>query len=547
MRFLTIKTLNKTKQLLAFFFLGLSVIFTLFILIFILSYILINGLFTVKEHNLKSLNILSESIEWNNKSYQIWINSKVDIHSLSFSEIQSLFTRPLRNWGSISEQNFSILPLLLIRKDSQEKDWLNYLSPLKKNSHFQKKFKSTESFSEILNLLETQKGAIAIFSKDTLTKEEIVNLNSSNKIRKVFFKPYSLGSSLESSKVTQNSEELILSESLIYKLARQEIKNWSELNHLEGSILLDPYSSQILKLLFIEKKRPENSLLLKNISKYEKNIQNYLKSKKGSLGIVDCRWALKNQIQIVSWKEEKREFSLSWKYFTTPPFDGGKYGGISFIIINTLFMILGCLIISVPLGICSAIYLTYYSRRKSRFSILVHLTFDILSGLPAIIFGLFGMIAFVPIFGLGIVSGCLSTSLMILPNIVRNSEEAIKSVPKDLYQASLSLGATKFTSLLKVIVPSASGGIITGIILAVGRAFSEAIVLLFTLGTSLSPISGLDTPGRVLTVHLYLILQEGGVKKAFPVAVVIIMVVLFLNGIADIIRHRLLSKQYNNY
>jgi phosphate transport system permease protein len=265
----------------------------------------------------------------------------------------------------------------------------------------------------------------------------------------------------------------------------------------------------------------------------------------GLVVVRNYRWARANHLIPVVWKEETRSFSLTWDYFTSPPFEGSRFGGISFIIMNTLYMILGTSLLAIPLGVSSAIYLTHYSRRKSRLSSLIRSAFDVLSSLPAIIFGLFGMTVFVPIFGLGLISGCLSTTLMILPNITKASEEALKSVPKELYHASLALGATKFSSLLRVVIPSASTGIITGIILAIGRAFSEAAVLLFTLGTSLTQINNLHTSGRALTVHLYLILQEGGLSKAFPVAVVIILTVLILNIIADTIRDRLGRKLKN--
>lgn len=517
------KVLNQIKQAFAFGFLGLSILITLTALLFILSYIIINGLYTVEEKDQSFINLETPNFSWENESYSVWVNNHIDVTYLSLAQLETLYTTSARNWGYISQQRDTVMPLLLEEEEIQSKNLLNFFSTQEKKE-FQSRFKAINNIDEIVFLLNENKGAIALIPHSLLSEEDFNKLKN-NKIKQVNVREFSLVSYIdnenESEAIHITKEEL---HSLKEKFTINENDTILKATDIVEEILQQNFTPTSHQKIFIEQEAL-TPISLKN-----------------TIAIKNYRYALSQDYLPVIWKEEKRQFSLTWSYFTTPPFDGARFGGISFIIMNTLWFILATSLISIPLGVSSAIYLTYYARKKSKLSSLIRASFDVLSSLPAIIFGLFGMTVFVPIFGLGLISGALSTTLMILPNITKASEESIKTVPKDLYQSSLALGATKFTSLWRVVIPYAGPGIITGIILAIGRAFSEAAVLLFTLGTSLTAITGLDTSGRALTVHLYLLLQEGGVNKAFPVALVILITVLILNIVADTIRDRLSRK-----
>lgn len=518
------KVLNQIKQAFAFGFLGLSILITLTALLFILSYIIINGIYTVEEKNQSFINLEAPSLAWEDESYTIWVNENINVTYLSLAQLETLYTSSARNWGYISEQRSSVLPLLLDDKGIYAKNLLKFFSS-KEEKEFQSRVKVVNTLDEIASLLSENKGAVALIPDSLIVGEDLSKLISEPKIKKINLREFALVSYIEN----ENESEAI-------HITGEELDSLKEkftINENGNILKADKLTQEILKENFTPTYTQRN-LIEEESSKpiFDKNL----------ISIRNYRYALSQDYLPIIWKEEKRQFSLTWSYFTTPPFDGARFGGISFIIMNTLWFILVTSLISIPLGVSSALYLTYYAKKKSKLSSLIRAAFDVLSSLPAIIFGLFGMTVFVPIFGLGLISGALSTTLMILPNITKASEESIKSVPKDLYQSSLALGATKFTSLWRVVIPYAGPGIITGIILAIGRAFSEAAVLLFTLGTSLTAITSLDTSGRALTVHLYLLLQEGGINKAFPVALVILITVLILNIVADTIRDHLSRK-----
>jgi len=216
-------------------------------------------------------------------------------------------------------------------------------------------------------------------------------------------------------------------------------------------------------------------------------------------------------------------------------------GGISTIILNTLYMLLLTLVMAAPLGVAAAVYLVEYARQGPLVRVL-RLGTETLAGIPSIIFGLFGMLFFVNMlhFGFGLLSGCLTLTLMILPTIVRTSEEALKSVPKSLREGSLALGATKLKTIVRVVLPAAAPGITTGLILGIGRAVGETAALLFTMGSDYKAAKGLFSSARVLSAHVYLLFAEGiSFDRAFSTATVLIAVVLAFNLLAKLLVRRM--------
>lgn len=207
-------------------------------------------------------------------------------------------------------------------------------------------------------------------------------------------------------------------------------------------------------------------------------------------------------------------------------------------VMNTLIMVAISLTISAVLGISTAIYLVEYAKTGNKFVEVIRITSETLSGIPSIIYGLFGMIFFVTYVGLGmtLLSGILTVSIMILPLIIRSTEEALKAVPVSYREASFGLGAAKLRTIVVIILPSAINGILAGVILAIGRVIGETAALLYTAGTSTSGGVAFDfvnTGGRTLSVHMYMLTSEGlHIDQAYATAAVLLVVVVGLNAIS---------------
>ena len=211
-------------------------------------------------------------------------------------------------------------------------------------------------------------------------------------------------------------------------------------------------------------------------------------------------------------------------------------------IINTFLMTLLSLLVCVPLGIGAAIYLTEYAKRGSKLVKLVRMTAETLSGIPSIIYGLFGSLFFVVALkmGLSLLSGALTLSIMVLPTIMRTTEEALLAVPDSYREGSFGLGAGRLRTTFKVVLPSAVPGILSGVILAVGRIVGETAALIYTAGTvAKAPDSLLDST-RTLAVHMYTISTEGlYIDQSYATAVVLLVVVLGINALSSFIAKRI--------
>ncbi len=218
--------------------------------------------------------------------------------------------------------------------------------------------------------------------------------------------------------------------------------------------------------------------------------------------------------------------------------------GILSMIIATIVTIVVSLVFSLPIGIITAIYLTEYLKSGKLYRI-VHFAIDSLAAVPSIIFGLFGLLFFSEVLGFGIslLSGALTVSIMLLPTIIRTTEEALLSVPVSYREASLGLGATKLQTIWKVILPNAMAGIVVAIILAIGRIIGESAILVFTAGTvDKMPTSVFDS-SSTLTVKAFLLTQEyGDIATASAIGIVIILIIIVLNILAKVI-----SRKFNRF
>ncbi|WP_077533601.1 phosphate ABC transporter permease PstA [Massiliimalia massiliensis] len=235
---------------------------------------------------------------------------------------------------------------------------------------------------------------------------------------------------------------------------------------------------------------------------------------------------------------------VDWQFISTAQSALNETFGILPNIINTLYIIVITLLIATPVGIGSAIYLTEYSK-GGRLVRLIEFTTETLSGIPSIIFGLFGMVFFGTVLRLGfsILCGALTLTIMILPIITRTTQEALKTVPESYRTGALGIGATKWYMIRTIILPSAMPGIVTGVILSIGRIVGESAALLFTAGSAfLMPNNWLTHPmtsGGTLTIQMYLSMTKAQYDNAFGIALVLIIIVLGINLLTKLLSRKL--------
>ena len=229
---------------------------------------------------------------------------------------------------------------------------------------------------------------------------------------------------------------------------------------------------------------------------------------------------------------------FSWKYTT-------DNASMMPAIINTIIMTVFSLLIAVPLGVFSAIHLVEYASRGSKLISMIRIATETLSGIPSIVYGLFGYLLFVTTLGFGysLLAGALTLAIMILPLVIRTTEEALKSVPDSYREGSFGLGAGKLRTVFRIVLPSAVPGILAGVILGIGRIVGETAALIFTSGTVAQVPDSLFSSGRTLSVHMYSLWNEGlYADQSYATAVVLLLIVLLINGASAIIAKKFAAK-----
>ena len=240
---------------------------------------------------------------------------------------------------------------------------------------------------------------------------------------------------------------------------------------------------------------------------------------------------------------------ISWKFLSTPYSENNEaLKGILPMIINTMYVVIITLLIATPIGISSAIYLTQYAK-QGKLVKAIRFTTEVLSGIPSIIFGLFGYTIFCTLFRLGtsILAGCLTMTLCILPTVIRTTEESLMSVPKSYSEGALALGAGKLRTILGIVLPCAMPGVLTAMILAMGRIVGESAALLYTSGMAYNMpknfLGQILSSGRTLTLHLYQTSKQANTENAFHIAFatasVLLILIFCLNLIANFISKKL--------
>lgn len=235
---------------------------------------------------------------------------------------------------------------------------------------------------------------------------------------------------------------------------------------------------------------------------------------------------------------------LDWQFLSEIPRDMGRSGGILSTIVGTVLVTAVAIVVATPLGVGTALYLTEYTR-EGRVTRIIRFGAESLAGIPSIVYGLFGFIFFVIYLKLGwsIVSGGLTLAVMILPTIIRTSEEAIRMVPSMYREVSFSLGGTKWQTIVGAVIPSALPGIATGIILGIGRSVAETAAVILTAGSALRMPTSLFSPTRTMAVHFYILAREGiSMERAYGTAALLIILILAINVVANMLVNRFVAK-----
>lgn len=235
---------------------------------------------------------------------------------------------------------------------------------------------------------------------------------------------------------------------------------------------------------------------------------------------------------------------VTWSFLTQSPTSMGREGGVFPMIVGTILVAGLAVLVAAPIGVATAVYLTEYTR-EGRLTTVIRFGADCLAGVPSIIFGLFGFVFFAITLGMGlsVLSGSLTLALMVLPTIIRTSEEAIRSVPTAYREVSFGLGSTRWQTVIYVVLRSALPGISTGIALSLGRSISETAAVMLTAGSALRLPRSLFDSSRTLALHFYILAREGiSMPNAYATASVLIIAILALNLLSYWLMRRFVAK-----
>ena len=490
---------------------------TLGILVYILGFIVYKGFRSdnVIESEYINYGTVESILPWYSGESVLIVNKDLRLKEIYESDLESLYNGKPSNWGNINEQDLKVHPYIL---ESAAGDF-------GKNTIFK------DNAASIAEAVESQEGALGLIPATMLNEIEDYNVNT------IPVWSMSVGVNPSVFEIQNNVKMRYIDGEMLKDILRGRVSNWKEVGGIDLPLrlILPPpgsyeYNAYLELAEITPEKIPENTVR----SEYGKDYYERINSYKGAVGIILQQEADSQNLETLSYQFRKTGRNLQLWFLFEEPKRAGRVGGVSSIIVNTVYMILLTILFSTPLGIGAAVYLTEYAK-QGRLVKILRLGTETLAGIPSIIFGLFGFIVFVGYMhlGIGLLSGTLTLTLMILPTIVRTAEEAIKSVPKSFRAGSLALGAGKWQTIYKVVIPAAAPGILTGVILAIGRAVGETAALLFTMGFDYRRVENLSTSARVLSTHLYQLVKEGiSFDRAFATATVLIVIVLFVNVVS---------------
>lgn len=504
---------------------------TLAILVVIVGFIFFNGIYTrsKKSYHVLPVSQTTFSLTSSGEKYALVAHKSLNLDNLTYDNLRDFYLGLDQYWGYLTGQNRNVEPLILSDADFQADLGAFLLAgelPFAKTARY---IGSPEELNPMLDINKNLLMLVPVSWLEKLDNHKTLGLRQFG---------LAIHNDIDDLKDGRRLDKLEADQLAL--LFSGEAQSWDSIAVLgksyEDEVREDKSPRPVSLWWKTGPGASEREILFptlvpqletESLSQFLVTLDNT----PGAWGVLPRRIIMERELDSLEIYHIIRRLNLKPSFVLTPPSRAGAVGGISYIIINTLAMILFVLLISTPVGIGAAIYLTMYAR-QGRWLRVLRLGTDTLAGIPSIIFGLFGLVFFSQFLGLktGLVSGSLTLTIMILPTIIRTSEEAIKSVPRELMEGSMALGATKHQTIIKVVVPKALPGIITGIILGVGRAVGETAALLFTMGSNLALIRTLNSPVRVLSVHLYMLIRENiSIPNAFATATILVLIVFLVN------------------
>jgi phosphate transport system permease protein len=517
----------RRKEKVAKGMLWLASIFTIGILIAIVGFILFRGFISDRREEFDVIVRGNEVTLMGDKEIPVAVivNRKVKIDDLTVAELKELFTGARSNWGFLSEQDISVRVFALRRGTDAGDAFVQSVMGVEAYADDIQFFDGDRKLFEKVASLQ---GAIGFISGDGLKELD------AKEVRVVSLRSIAVVVNPEVLELRDNRKLRYLTEGQLKAIFSGRVTNWQSVGGIDLPVLPVHFSqdntlNENFKTLVLGEDADfaGSSIVVDSSSE----LFDILSSTPGAVGFCRFTDALDFEQQIVKIEKRTVKQNINLRFLVEPPKRAGVVGGVSTVILNTMFMIILTLLFSTPIGIMAAVYLTEYAKQGILIKILRFGT-ETLAGIPSIIFGLFGFLFFVTLLkmGIGLISGTLTITMMILPTIVRTSEEAIKAVPLSYREGSLALGATQWQTIVRAVLPPATPGILTGVILAIGRAIGETAALLFTMGTDYRLVQDLTSSARTLSVHLYILVKEGiSFERAFATGTILIAVILIVN------------------
>jgi phosphate transport system permease protein len=522
----TKKVLNREKA--AKGVLWAASIFTIGILVAIVGYILFRGFVSNRRAEYPVIGkgeVVNLFGAEEKTPVAVVVNRGVKKDDFTAEELRDLFSGTTKNWGFLSEQDIDVN---VFTRERDSDPGRSFVESILGGGQYRRGVEPIGSDGEMVEKVGSTDGAIGFIGGENL------RLLEGHSVKAVPVRFLSVVANKEVLALRNNVRLRFITEEQLKGLFTGKVDNWRKVRGLDLPVRIvsfergsERYEAFRRLALGEGENVPDGTIFVRN----DGELFEALETTPGAVGYTTFSRArdFKNQILKIERTLVKPNFTL--RFLLEAPKRSGVVGGVSTIILNTLSMIVITLLFSTPIGIAAAVFLTEYAK-QGRLVQVLRFGAETLAGIPSIIFGLFGFIFFVTLLklGIGLLSGTLTLTMMILPTIVRTAEEAIKAVPLSYREGSLALGATKWQTIVRAVIPPATPGIMTGVILGIGRAVGETAALLFTMGTDYRLAKGLGASARTLSVHLYILVKEGiSFDRAFGTAVILIAVILVVN------------------
>ncbi|MBN2050470.1 MAG: phosphate ABC transporter permease PstA [Spirochaetales bacterium] len=510
--------LSRKKEKAAKALLWTAVLLTLAILLGIILYIMVRGFVSRQEKSYFVSPFLEETLkseETGEYAMKIIVHRQVKISDLTMEDLRTIYTKSrAENWGHYSMQDKRITALAPSRNTPLGKAAETLIAG--PEGGFGSYVAYLEDDEEMIRRIAEDPAGIGIIEADTPV--------TNRKVKVVPVRRIVVAVHPSVKEIIDNRQLSVITEKELKLVLSGDITDWKDLGGHDRPIrLIRPPEAWGLDELVSPSDIPA--------ADSPEDFFRMITDLPDSLGLCFYDDAAAGGLSILEVSRREVKGNLTLSFLLEPPARSGKWGGISTIILNTLFLILFTLLFAAPAGVLAAIYLVEYAKQGPLVSLLRRGT-ETLAGVPSIIFGLFGNIFFVNTLGLGIgfISSTLTVTMMILPTIIRTSEEALKAVPLSYREGSLALGASKLQTTFKVVLPAAVPGILTGLILALGRVVGETAVLLYTLGSNYELVRGPSSSARVLSLHLYFLFSEAiSFDRAFATGAILVFIILLVN------------------